>query len=466
MLLICRYGIYVASKNIDKHVTANCKIQVESLMENKSRKPNWLHLLFYGLPAVALSFPLIPFAVYLPAYYAEDLGLGFLSVGIALFLSRLIDVVSDPIAGYVSDRFTVMGSKRKIWMFWGGLVAGYALYRLAVAGADVTIWYLGIWSAILYVGWTFVMVPYLALGADIADGYDAKTSFVTAREGFSLLGMMTALSLPFFIDGPIIQSIPVYILPFGFISLLCLILFVPETKSDAKTNDNQEAGDILKIVDFKHVVSQPLMKKLLGIWFLTSTASAIPSVLFPVYVSNVLVGSEQEQNLSIFIYFAAAVIGMPFWSFISTGKYKHRIMAVSITVVCLAFPVAAILPEGAVEAFYIVCVLTGFALAAELVLAPSMLADVTHLSRIQGGRDLTGVHFACWGVLSKIALAIAILFAFGFLELAEALFDNKAYALAVAVLYAGLPVIFKLPTIVMLKRFPFSERERDLINAS
>ncbi|UTW54355.1 MFS transporter [Kordiimonas sp. SCSIO 12610] len=429
-------------------------------MNTERRKPSLVHLFFYGLPSIALSFPLIPFAVFLPEYYAEDLGLGFLSVGIALFISRLFDVVSDPVAGFVSDKFSLFGSHRKIWMFLGGLVAGFALYQLATASAGVSVEYLGLWSAILYIGWTFVMVPYLALGADIADGYDAKTAFVSVREVFSLIGMLTALSLPLIIEGPILQSIPYYILPFGFVSLLCLIVFVPEAaQTDLKANENA-----IQFSVFKDVINQPLMKKILSIWFLTSTASAIPSVLFPVYVSSVLEGTENEQNLSIFIYFAAAVAGMPFWNLIAKGSFKHQIMAVSITIVCLGFPVAAFLPSGAVYAFYIVCIITGFALAAELVLAPSILADLTHLSRIQTGYDRTGIHFACWGVVSKLALAFAVLFAFGFLELAEIIFENSAYAFAVAILYAGLPVIFKIPTILLLKRFPFTDAERDLIN--
>ncbi len=430
-------------------------------MQKQNTKPSLVHLFFYGLPAIALSFPLIPFAVFLPEYYAEDLGLGFLSVGIALFISRLFDVISDPVAGYVSDRYSFFGSQRKIWMFLGGVIAGFALYKLAAADASVTIGYLGIWSAILYIGWTFIMVPYLALGADIANGYDAKTSFVSVREACSLIGMLSALSLPLLIDGPIIKSIPIYILPFGFVSLMCLIVFVPERKPDIKKPDKRSMG----FSDFKDVISQPLMKKILSIWFLTSTASAIPSVLFPVYVANVLGGTETEQNLSIFMYFAAAVVGMPFWNVAAKGRYKHILMATSTMIVCCAFPVAAFLPSGAIYGFYAVCIITGFALAAELALAPSILADITHLSNIRLGKDLTGIHFACWGVLSKLALAFAVLFAFGFLELAKAVFENTAYSFAVALMYAGLPVIFKIPTVFLLKRFPFGPRERDLINS-
>jgi Na+/melibiose symporter-like transporter len=430
-------------------------------MTGTGSKPKLYQLFFYGLPSIALAFPLIPFAVYLPEYYANDLGLGFLNVGIALFIYRLFDVISDPVAGFVSDRYSMFGSNRKIWMCLGGLVAGFALNQLATASEDVSVQYLGIWSAILYVGWTFIMIPYLALGADIADGYEAKTSFTSVREACSLIGMLTALSMPFFIEGPIIQSIPVYILPFGALSLLGLIIFVPERlKGKAKNVDRKSSFQC-----FRAVVTEPLMKKLLTVWFLTSTASAVPSVLFPVYVSTVLEGGERTENLAIFIYFAAAVLGMPFWNRLSKGRYKHQIMRISIIIVCLAFPVAAILPAGAVYWFYGVCIITGFALAAELVLAPSMLADIACLNHQKSSEDHTAIHFACWGVVSKLALAFAILFAFGLIEFAKGFFENATYAFVVGGLYAGLPVILKIPTIFLLKRFPFGKKERDLIDS-
>ena len=42
----------------------------------------------YSAPALAFSFPLIPFAVYLPSFYAVDLAFGFVPVAVALFVAN------------------------------------------------------------------------------------------------------------------------------------------------------------------------------------------------------------------------------------------------------------------------------------------------------------------------------------------------------------------------------------------
>ena len=50
----------------------------------------------YGGTAFVLGMPTIPLLIHLPAIYAEVIGLGLTSTGIALFVARFLDVVSDP----------------------------------------------------------------------------------------------------------------------------------------------------------------------------------------------------------------------------------------------------------------------------------------------------------------------------------------------------------------------------------
>lgn len=414
----------------------------------------------YSLPAFAFSFPLIPFAVFLPVFYAEDMALGYLPVGVALFLARVIDVMSDPLAGYLSDFKPIGTSYRKSWIAVGALIAGVALVMITRVEPGVSVLHLGFWSAVLYIGWTLVTVPYLALGAELATSYEAKTLYTTGREAVSLVGMLAALSVPFFLaEGePVIPAIPVVLVP---VALLCLFIFfwkVPE-------RNHQLAAPTFRLGHFKEVLLHTKFGKLAGIWFITSAASTIPAVLFPIYVAQSLAGSELEQNLSILIYFVAAVGGMPFWLWFAQGRLKHQVMAVSTTIVCLTFPIAVFLGPGQVNVFYAVCIVTGFALAAELSLAPSMLADVADLDRAQNGEARTAIHFSMWGMTSKIALAAATLLALGSMELVTTAVEEEARGPYVALLYAGLPVVLKIPVILMLRRFPFGEPDRDLIRA-
>lgn len=427
-------------------------------MSNPINRSSKATLFGYALPAFPFSFPLIPFAVFLPVFYAEDMTLGYLPVGIALFLARLVDVMSDPLAGYLSDFRPVRGSYRKAWIAIGAVIAGIALIMITRVEPGVSALHLGIWSAILYIGWTLVTVPYLALGAELATSYESKTLYTTAREAVSLIGMLAALSVPFFLtEGePVIPAIPLVLVPVALVCLAVFFILVPERKLS-------DTAPAFRFSHFKEVLTETRFPKLGLIWFITSIASTIPAVLFPIYVEQALSGSETEQNLSILIYFVAAVFGMPFWLWFAKGRKKHHVMALSTSIVCLTFPLAVLLGPGDAPLFYGVCIITGFALAAELSLAPSMLADVAELDRAETLEERTAIHFSLWGMTSKIALAVGTLIPLGAMELVTTSVEQSAVGPYVAALYAGLPVLLKVPVVVLLRRFPFDDADRDLI---
>lgn len=63
-----------------------------------------VELVSYGVPAVAISLLGLPLYIYLPTFYAQDVGLGVFVVGVVLFFARLFDMLIDPLIGYMSPR--------------------------------------------------------------------------------------------------------------------------------------------------------------------------------------------------------------------------------------------------------------------------------------------------------------------------------------------------------------------------
>ena len=73
-------------------------------------------LIAYGLPALPAAVLGLPLLLYLPTFYAVDLGLGFTIVGAVLLLARVVDVIADPIIGWASDRFDFGLGRRRSWL--------------------------------------------------------------------------------------------------------------------------------------------------------------------------------------------------------------------------------------------------------------------------------------------------------------------------------------------------------------
>lgn len=73
----------------------------------------------YGMPHLTHSMVLLPLVLFIPSYYADDLALPLVSVGMAITMSRLLDVFTDPIMGILSDRWHTRWGRRKPWLVIG-----------------------------------------------------------------------------------------------------------------------------------------------------------------------------------------------------------------------------------------------------------------------------------------------------------------------------------------------------------
>ncbi len=76
-------------------------------------------LLAYGGLSIPLQALLIPLIVFLPPFYATEMGLSLTTVGAVFFVARLWDAISDPIIGGLSDRTKSRFGPRRPWIFVG-----------------------------------------------------------------------------------------------------------------------------------------------------------------------------------------------------------------------------------------------------------------------------------------------------------------------------------------------------------
>ena len=80
--------------------------------------------MIYAFPAFAFSIPTFPVMIMLPAFFAEVHGFEISVIGILIFLSKLIDVISDPLVGWLNDKNFF---PRKAYLLIGGILSGLAL---------------------------------------------------------------------------------------------------------------------------------------------------------------------------------------------------------------------------------------------------------------------------------------------------------------------------------------------------
>lgn len=422
-------------------------------------------LLAYALPASALALPTIPIFIHLPALYGDTLGVGLAATGIALLLARLFDTVTDPLAGWLSDRFSMRGARRKPWIVLGALIAGPALYQLLAPPTNVDATYLLIWSIVLYAGWTLIAVPYFAWGAELSHDYDERTKITSWREGFSLTGIIVAGGIAALsssngdasLGGA--KAVADAAIMLGAISIPMLLWLVPDA-SLPRTATTQSPTSFVH--GAKSLLGNKPFLRLLSAWFVNGIANGIPAALFFLYLDHGLGVSDQARSGFVLAYFIAAIAAIPGWLWLSRRIGKHRTWCWAMITTVVAFvtvPFLGLLAgESAPQVFYVICVVTGAGLGADLALPPAIQADVVDYDTMKQGRSRAGLQFALWGMATKLALALSVGLALPALE--KLGFDPHAPdpdgILVLSVIYSLAPVVIKMLAIAIMWRFPIN----------
>ena len=126
---------------------------------------NKLQNLIYASLIMPISGAGMPIFVYLLPFYANELGLGLTAVGLIFFIGRFTDVLTDPIMGFLVDRYQLPNTKHKHWIAISIPVMMLATYLLFFPIKEsVNSAYLFISLFIIYAGFTLVVVTiYLGL---------------------------------------------------------------------------------------------------------------------------------------------------------------------------------------------------------------------------------------------------------------------------------------------------------------
>lgn len=414
---------------------------------------NRSQLLAYGLPGMPLALLGLPLVIYLPPVYADSHGMGLAVVGGILLIVRLWDLFTDPVVGYFADRIPLQ-RKRLLLMLVGTpalLLAVHELFRPALQPDPA---YLLFWSLVLYTGWTLVVMPYTAWGAEISGDYQERSRVTAVRETFILLGTLTAVTLPAAFTSSDSQALrllgSLFILM--FVLTLPILLYVPHqpTKVHRQKLNLQQSISLLRS-------NQPLRRLLLA-YLCNGIANGIPAALFLLFVQYVL-GRPDQSWLFLTVYFCAGVVGFAIWLPIARRLGKHRAWSISMLFACLAFSWVPAVPFGEPSIFFLICLLTGLSLGVDMSLPASIQADVIDVDRANGGGERAGLFFGIWGMATKLALALAIGIAFPLIEIAG--FDPSAPSpdlLALVLTYGLLPIPFKLLAARLVWNFPLDHQ--------
>ena len=254
--------------------------------------------------------------IMLPAFFTEVHGFEISVIGIIIFLSKLIDIITDPLVGWLNDKNFF---PRKAYLLIGGILSGLALTQLFLKQDIDQEIFLFVWLSILYLGWTMFQIPYLSIGYDLEKNYFLRTKLSATREFFILLGLFCSLGIPMFFsisNEKLLENIVFIATLFGLIGLILFCSLIPENK-----RTNKKKIKFKKVI--KNLKKNIYFSKIFLVLVVNNLANVFPMVLFAFFITYVLGGDDSNRQTTLFFYFLFAIMGVPFWTIICK-KYGKK----------------------------------------------------------------------------------------------------------------------------------------------
>ena len=402
----------------------------------------------WSLFAALIAMAGLPIYIHAPKFYVDEYGVTLAALGGVLALLRLFDVVQDPVLGWLAEAGR---ARRGLWVaVAAGVMAAAMLGLFAVAPPIAPLWWFAVTLSALFTAFSFLTICFYAEGVGKAATLGPKGHLRLAgwREGGSLAGVCVAAVAPVALGAWMGAPFAGFAAGFAALAVVAVVAMRGEWAGTGGTG-----GNPLDL--FRPALADPLARRLLLIALLNAAPVAVTSTLFLFFVESRLGAAGMEGPL-LLLFFLAAAVSTPVWSRAAQRFGAKRVLLAGMVLAIASFLWAATLGAGDTVAFAVICLASGAALGADMVLLPALFAR--RLGELgQGGE---GAAFGLWSFVSKLSLALAAavllpaLQAAGFVPGAE----NAPSALAaLSALYALVPCALKVLAVALLAVTTVSE---------
>lgn len=420
-------------------------------------------LFCYSLTDLPVALSLFPVMVFIPRFYASDMGVSLALVGTIMITVRVFDVVTDPLMGYLSDHTRSRFGRRRPWILASTPILMLSIYQLFMPPAGAGAQHMLIWSMALSIGTTMMLIPYYAWGAELSTDYNERSRITGARAMAGVLGSLSAQLVPalalilFGIGGSaaVLEIVGVMMLLVMPVCVLLTLWGTPESRVDGRSSLPVFEG--LKLMWQNRPFKQLVVAFMIG-----SLGLNVTTPLYIFFVADVL-DAEDKAIFMLTFFYLTSFLAVPFWVWLSRRIGKHKAYIASFVTISCAHPFYLLLGEGDFWWMLPVTITTGFAAGGFAQTLPnSMKADVIDLDTAASSENRAALFFSAWSFAQKatssVGAAIAMfgLALFGFDAAPEAS-NGPDELFGLRFLFSTFPSLFFLLGAAIVWNYPITE---------
>lgn len=420
----------------------------------------------YSLPRVAFGIMGLLSGTYLMKFSTDVLLIAPAVMGSLLAAARLWDAVSDPLAGYLSDRTTSVHGRRRSWMYIAAIPMGLSLIMIWSPPPMLTGMALVLWMALALLANetanTAYFVPHGAIGVELTPNYHERTRLFGYSHMIGALGSILGLIALYFMDHAEDKRLSAFALSMiaGF-GITTIVLWC--TRHLPERSDYQGRGASHVYTAFLDVLRNPHARILLIVFAIETFGVASVGLLVPYLLQYVVHGMNGMMVQILVVYTIPQFVFTPMWMRLSRYFGKKRLWAFSLWLSAFTF----IAFFFALEHHWMIWALAfmlGFANGCGAVVEPSIKADVIDYDEFLTDERKEGAYLAVWNLVRKSAGSLTALITGVALQLSgfePNQVQSETTQLAMRAIFALLPGGCYIIGALLFMRFRFNEAEHN-----
>ena len=375
----------------------------------------------YGLGVSYAIFDQI-FAQWVLTYYLPPQKFSFhafmspLFIALALIISRFVDMVSDPLVGWWSDRTDTRWGRRMPFIALGAVplaLSTVGFFFPPKSGGLGSFAYLAIIGSLFVIFYTIVGAPYNALIPELSSSREDRLNLSTWQAVFRLVYSAVAMILPGILiatlgkgdDEKGLRLMVIILSLFALIGLFLLSFGVDEKKYSGGQQSDQSLGGSLRII----FGEKPFIWYLGGLTFFFIGFNILRATMNYFVVDIMGKSPAMITPVSALFFGTAALFFYPVKKFSYRFGYKIPMLISLLMLFILSRALGMLGTTLPVNAGYAIFTLCGIPVAGAAFIFPqAMLSEISAYVSSKSKEKIGGIFFGIQGFFLKLAFLISI----------------------------------------------------------
>ena len=422
----------------------------------------------FSTPRIAFGIMALLSSTYLMKFSTDVLLIAPAAMGSLIALSRLWDAISDPLAGFLSDRTRSAYGRRRSWMFFAAIPMGITLVMIwspppMLQGALLVAW-MAIALLANNTATTAYYVPHGALGVELTPNYHERTRLFGYSHMIGALGSVTGLVALYFFDHSEDKRLMALILS-GFAAVCIVGIVLWSTWILPERGDYQGRGATNPFHALRDIAMNPHARLLLIVYAVESFGNASVAMLVPYLLQYVVPGMKGMMVPILLAFTIPQFIFTPLWMRLARIFGKKRLWAFAMGLNSLTY-FGFFFAMHHPPLIWTLAFALGFASGCGAVVAPSIKADVIDYDEYMSGQRKEGSYLAVWSLTNKTAAAATALITGLTLQFSGFIpndVQSETTQFAMRAIFALLPAACYAGGLLLFLRFSFNEPEHSAV---